>query len=224
MRTSKTIRELKFFLSKELAEEKMINGYMLLEILGVGVMLTGYEDAKLGVTIELLERGHKLITDNNLIIKRVAENDLEGYNRFDKSIMDSHFFIVNNKDGSKIDVTTQFGIKATRNMKRIDMLVVLEEWDEKKFYDRLGLDEVYEEFLGEKIPKVTVPVRKGRNLAIILETAALNYRLKMMGVNSAEYFMEESKKIIAANRVKQGDSDMNNDKLLPVRKLKMNLI
>ncbi len=220
MRTSKTIRELKFFLSKELAEEKMINGYMLLEILGVGVMLTGYEDAKLGVTIELLERGHKLITDNNLIIKRVAENDLEGYNRFDKSIMDSHFFIVNNKDGSKIDVTTQFGIKATRNMKRIDMLVVLEEWDEKKFYDRLGLDEVYEEFLGEKIPKVTVPVRKGRNLAIILETAALNYRLKMMGVNSAEYFMEESKKIIAANREKQGDSDMNNDKLLPVRKLK----
>lgn len=90
----------------------------------------------------------------------------------------------------------------------------------KKFYDRLGLDEVYEEFLGEKIPKVTVPVRKGRNLAIILETAALNYRLKMMGVNSAEYFMQESKKIIAANRVKQGDSDMNNDKLLPVRKLK----
>ena len=217
MRTTKTIRELKFFLSKELAEEKMINGYMLLEIMGVGVLLTGYEDAKLGVTIELLERGHKLVTDNNLIIRRMAENDLEGYNRFDKSQMDSHFFI-QNTDGSQIDVTTQFGIKATRKMKRIDMLVVLEEWNEKKFYDRLGLDEVYEEFLGEKILKLVIPVRRGRNLAIILETAALNYRLKKMGVNSAEYFMKESQKIIKANKAKQGDN--MNEKKLPVKKLK----
>lgn len=217
MRTTKTIRELKFFLSKELAEEKMINGYMLLEIMGVGVLLTGYEDAKLGVTIELLERGHKLITDNNLIIRRMAENDLEGCNRFDKSQMDSHFFI-QNTDGSQIDVTTQFGIKATRKMKRIDMLVVLEEWNEKKFYDRLGLDEVYEEFLGEKILKLVIPVRRGRNLAIILETAALNYRLKKMGVNSAEYFMKESQKIIMANRAKQGEN--MNEKKLPVKKLK----
>ena len=209
MRTTKTIRELKFFLSKELAEEKMINGYMLLEIMGVGVLLTGYEDAKLGVTIELLERGHKLVTDNNLIIRRMAENDLEGCNRFDKSQMDSHFFI-QNTDGSQIDVTTQFGIKA--------MLVVLEEWNEKKFYDRLGLDEVYEEFLGEKILKLVIPVRRGRNLAIILETAALNYRLKKMGVNSAEYFMKESQKIIMANRAKQGEN--MNEKKLPVKKLK----
>ncbi|MDO4588622.1 MAG: HPr(Ser) kinase/phosphatase [Fusobacterium sp.] len=217
MRTTTTIRELKFFLSKELAEEKMINGYMLLEIMGVGVLLTGYEDAKLGVTIELLERGHKLITDNNLIIKRMAENDLEGCNRFDKSQMDSHFFI-QNTDGSQIDVTTQFGIKATRNMKRIDMLVVLEEWNEKKFYDRLGIDEVYEEFLGEKILKLVIPVRRGRNLAIILETAALNFRLKMMGVNSAEYFMKESRKLIMANKAKQGEN--MNEKTLPVKKLK----
>ncbi len=220
MRTSKTIREMKFFLSKELAEEKMINGYMLLEILGVGVMLTGYEDAKLGVTIELLERGHRLITDNHLIIKRMAENDLEGYNFFDKSTMDSHFFLDNPKDGSKIDVTTLFGIKATRKMKRIDMLIVLEEWDEKKFYDRLGLDEVTEEFLGENIPKLTIPVRKGRNLAIIVETAALNYRLKAMGLNSARYFMKQSQMLIMKNKKKQGERNMNGDKLLSVMQLK----
>lgn len=103
-------------------------------------------------------------------------------------------------------------------MKRIDMLVVLEEWNEKKFYDRLGLDEVYEEFLGEKILKLVIPVRRGRNLAIILETAALNYRLKKMGVNSAEYFMKESQKIIMANRAKQGEN--MNEKKLPVKKLK----
>ena len=182
-RTSATIREAKFFLSKRLGEEQMVDGYIFLDVMGIGVLLTGYEDAKLGVTIELLERGHRLITDNHLMMKRVAENDLEGYNRVDKTIMDSHFFLDNLKDGSKIDVTTLFGIKATRKMKRIDFLIVLEEWNEKKFYDRLGLDEVYEEFLGGKIPKLTIPVRRGRNLAIIIETAALNYRLKMMGVN-----------------------------------------
>lgn len=220
MRTSATIREAKFFLSKRLGEEKMIDGYVFLEVMGIGVLITGYEDAKLGVTIELLERGHRLITDNHLVIKRIAENDLEGYNRIDKNIIDSHFFLDNKKDGSKIDVTTLFGIKATRKMKRVDFLIVLEEWNEKKFYDRLGLDEVYEEFLGGKIPKLTIPVRKGRNLAIIIETAALNYRLKMMGVNSAEYFMKESQKLITANGKKQGDKSMNNGKVLTVRQLK----
>lgn len=220
MRTSATIREAKFFLSKRLGEEQMIDGYIFLDVMGIGVLLTGYEDAKLGVTIELLERGHRLITDNHLMMKRIAENDLEGYNRVDKSVMDSHFFLDNKKDGSKIDVTTLFGIKATRKMKRIDFLIVLEEWNEKKFYDRLGLDEVYEEFLGGKIPKLTIPVRRGRNLAIIIETAALNYRLKMMGVNSAEYFMKESQKLIMANRRKQGDKCMNNGKVLTVKQLK----
>lgn len=219
--TSATIREMKFFLSKELAKEQMIDGYILMEILGIGVLLTGYEDAKLGVTIELLERGHKLITDNHLILKRIAENDLEGYNRTDKTMMDSHFFLDNPKDGSKIDITTIFGIKATRKMKRIDILIELENWNEKKFYDRLGLDTVYQEFLGEKIPKLTLPVRKGRNLAIIVETAALNYRLKRMGVNSAEFFMKESQKLILKNRKKQGEN-MKNEKKLSIQKLKNN--
>lgn len=219
-RTTATIREVKFFLSKALAKEEMVDGYIFLDVMGIGVLLTGYEDAKLGVTIELLERGHRLITDNHLMMKRIAENDLEGYNRMDKSVMDSHFFLDNPKDGSKIDVTTLFGIKATRKMKRIDLLIVLEEWDEKKFYDRLGLDEVYEEFLGGKIPKITLPVRKGRNLAIIIETAALNYRLKMMGVNSAEFFMMESQRLIEANRKKQGENSMNNGKILTVMQLK----
>lgn len=220
MRTSATIREAKFFLSKELAKEQMIDGYVCLDVMGIGVLITGYEDAKMGVTIELLERGHRLITDNHLIIKRMAENDLEGYNFFDKSAMDSHFFLNNPKDGSKIDVTTLFGIKATRKMKRIDMLIVLEEWDEKKFYDRLGLDEVTEEFLGETIPKITIPVRKGRNLAIIVETAALNYRLKAMGLNSAKYFMRQSQMLIMKNKKKQGERSMNGDKILSVMQLK----
>lgn len=220
MRTSATIREAKFFLSKELATEQMLDGYICMDIMGIGVLISGYNDAKLGVTIELLERGHRLITDTHLVVKRLAENDLEGYNLFDKTDMDSHFFLHNPKDNSKIDVTTLFGIKATRKAKRIDMLIVLEEWQEKKFYDRLGLDDTYETILGGKIPRITLPVRKGRNLAIIIETAALNYRLKAMGLNSAEYFMKQSQMLIKKNKMKQGVRDMNGEKILPVSKLK----
>ncbi|EHO16162.1 hypothetical protein HMPREF9466_03148 [Fusobacterium necrophorum subsp. funduliforme 1_1_36S] len=78
----------------------------------------------------------------------------------------------------------------------------MEEWDEKKFYDRLGLDIEYEIFVEEKIQKITLPVRKGRNLAVIIETAALNYRLRRMGLNSAEYFLSQSQKVIKENQEK----------------------
>lgn len=217
MKISETIRIVKGFLLKNLVEEVMIQDYMFLEIYGIGVLITGYEQAKIGVTLELLERGHRLITDDNVIVKRLAENELEGYNRLDKSLADSHFFILNKKDKAKIDVTTQFGIKATRDSKKIDIMIELEEWNDKKFYDRLGIDELYEEILGEKIPKLVLPVRRGRNLAVILETAAVNTRLKKMGESSAEYFVKESKKIIEENKKYKGDLMK---KGLPVRVLK----
>jgi len=217
MKTAETIRVVKNLLLKNLVEEVMLQGYMFLEIYGIGVLIAGYEQAKVGVTLELLERGHRLITDDNIIVKRLAENELEGYNRLDKSLEGSHFFISNKKDNTKIDVTTQFGIKGTRGSKKIDILIELEEWNEKKFYDRLGLDELSEEILGEKIPKLILPVRKGRNLAVILETAAVNTRLKRMGESSAEYFVKRSKEIIEENKKYKGDIMK---KGIPVRALK----
>ncbi|MGF6907239.1 HPr(Ser) kinase/phosphatase [Fusobacterium sp. PH5-44] len=217
MKISETIRVVKHFLLENLAEEVMLQDYMFLEIYGIGVLITGYEQAKIGVTLELIERGHRLITDDNIIVKRLAENELEGYNRLDKSLTDSHFFILNKKDKAKIDITTQFGIKATRNSKKIDIMVELEEWNDKKFYDRLGIDEEYEEILGEKIPRLVLPVRRGRNLAVILETAAVNTRLKKMGESSAEYFVKESKRIIEENKKYKGDLMK---KGLPVKVLK----
>ena len=93
----------------------MVDGYIFLDVMGIGVLLTGYEDAKLGVTIELLERGHRLITDNHLMMKRVAENDLEGYNRVDKTIMDSHFFLDNLKDGSNYSLWNKSYKKNEKN-------------------------------------------------------------------------------------------------------------
>jgi HPr kinase/phosphorylase len=217
--TPVTIREMKFFLASKFVDEVVINDHIFLEIFGLGVLVTGYEDAKIGVTIELLERGHRIITDDNIIVRRLAENYLEGSNRLDKSFQDSHFFLNNKKDRNKIDITTQFGISSTRTKKKIDLLIVLEEWNEKKFYDRLGIDEVYEEILGEKVPKIILPVRRGRNLAVILEAAAMNTRFKKMGNNSAEFFVAEAKKIIDENKKNKEENKMDKKGLI-VRILK----
>lgn len=216
-KTLESIRNIKFYLQKVLAEEMIINDYILLDVYGVGILITGYEDAKLGVTIELLERGHKFITDTRLKIERIANKFLVGSNTSDKDNGD-HFYLFG-KDGNNIDITSHFGIKSTRKTKKITLVIELEKWNEKKFYDRLGLDEIYKEFLGFKIPKVVLPVRKGRNLAIIVETAAINYRLKKTGVNSAEYFWKESQKIIEQNRLnKKRGIKLNDKEMLPVRK------
>ncbi|MGL4642610.1 MAG: HPr(Ser) kinase/phosphatase [Cetobacterium sp.] len=219
-KTIEFIRNAKFYLQKVLAEEILIDEYILLDVYGVGLLLTGYEDARLGATVELLERGHKFITDTRLKIRNIANRFILGSNTADKENGDSHFYLFG-KDGNDIDVTTHFGIKSTRKEKKINLLIELEKWDEKKFYDRLGLDELHEEFLGFKIPKVTLPVRKGRNLAIIIETAAINYRLKKTGVNSAEYFWKESKKLIEENRENKKRGLVVNDKTsMPVRYIK----
>nr|WP_307774973.1 HPr(Ser) kinase/phosphatase [uncultured Cetobacterium sp.] len=219
-RTTEFIRNSKFFLQKVLARETVINDHILLDVYGVGILLKGYEDARLGATVELLERGHKFITDTRLKIKNIANRFILGSNTSEKRKGDSHFYLFG-KDGNDIDVTTHFGIKSTRSSKKITLLIELEKWDEKKFYDRLGLDEVYEEFLGLKVPKVTLPVRKGRNLAIIIETAAINYRLKKTGVNSAEYFWRESRKLIEKNKKdKARGAAVDNKTSLPVSYIK----
>lgn len=218
LKTTETVREVKYYLQNELSQEIIIRDYIFMEIFGVGVLIGGYEEAKFGVTIELLEREHKFITDDNIVVKKINFDELLGSNRLNKNIRDSHFFLVN-KDNTKIDVTSHFGIKSTRTNKRIDIVIELERWNEKKFYDRLGLDAVHEPILGIGVPKLTLPVRKGRNLAVIVETAAMNHRLKKMGINSAEYFWEESKKIIAQNREARGESKEETLKELSVEKM-----
>ncbi|KXA14708.1 MULTISPECIES: HPr(Ser) kinase/phosphatase [Fusobacterium] len=216
---SETIRELKFYLLRQLWIEEVYEDYALMEIHGIGVLLTGYEDAKIGSMIELVGRGHRLITDRNVLIRRLGENDVEGMNMLEKTTEKDHFFIENHR-GRQIDVTSHFGVKSTRKKKKINIVIHLEEWDEKKFYDRLGLDVEYEVFVGEKIQKITLPVRKGRNLAVIIETAALSYRLRRMGLNSAEYFLSESQRIIRENQEKRGLNMGNKTMAMPVRKLK----
>lgn len=215
LKTTETLRDIKFFLQKSLAEEYILKDYIFMEVYGVGVLIGGYEEAKFGLTVELLERGHKIITDDNILIKKDFIENLLGSNRLDKKLPDSHFFLSN--DGNiPIDVTMHFGIKSTRVSKRIDILINLEKWVEKKFYDRLGIDTVYEDILGIEIPKFTLPVKKGRNLAVIVEAGAMNHRLKKMGINSAEYFWKESMKIIESNKVRKDKMGIENKKNLKV--------
>ena len=214
------IRELRKFLQKELAPEIVINRYVFLEIFGMGVLLSGYKSAVIGTTIELIEKGHRFVTGEMLTIKKTAEDMLMGENAYNDGHQENNYFL---KVGTeeKINIVEYFGIGATRNSKQINLIVNLEKWQDKKFYDRLGIDEENQYLLGVQIPKLNIPVRKGRNLAIILETAAMNIRMKRLGKNPAEYFMEATKKLIQANRRKKiGDNTMGFIKGLSIRELK----
>lgn len=215
MRATRFIKELNFYLRNTLGREGMINQQILLEVYGIGIILRGQEDLKLGATIELLERGHKFITDNRLGIKE-TESGLSGMNSKADIVPERDYYLVMN-GGDDINVTNYFGIKSTRPAKKINMIIELEPWQDKKFYDRLGLDEVREDILGYQIPKITLPARKGRNLAVVIETAAINYRLKAMGVDSARYFMEESKKLIQKNKKRRECGEMMCEDSLSVK-------
>lgn len=198
MRATRFIKELNFYLKNALGREAMLDKHILLEVYGIGILLRGPEELKIGATVELLERGHKFITDARLNLKE-TENGLFGMNSKAEIIPGKDYFLEMQGE-ENINITNYFGVKSTRPVKKVDMIIELEVWQEKKFYDRLGIDEVREEILGYKLPKITLPARKGRNLAVIIETAAINFRLKAMGFNSAKYFMEESKKLIKKNR------------------------
>lgn len=198
MRATKFIKELNFYLKNALGREAMLDKHILLEVYGIGILLRGPEELKIGAAVELLERGHKFITDARLNLKE-TENGLFGMNSKAEIIPGKDYFLEMQGE-ENINITNYFGVKSTRPVKKVDMIIELEVWQEKKFYDRLGIDEVREEILGYKLPKITLPARKGRNLAVIIETAAINFRLKAMGFNSAKYFIEESKKLIKKNR------------------------
>ena len=212
-KTAVVIRKLKYFLQRKLAPEIRVEEHVLVEIFGIGVLIAGYQDARIGTTLELIERGHKYITDENLIIKKIGSDILLGENGFDKSNVKTHFYLGTGNKNTDIDITNNYGIIATRRTKEINLYINLEKWDKRKFYDRLGIDKKFEEILGVDIPKLSLPVRKGRNLAVIIETAAINERLKQIGVNSSEYFLEETRKLIAFNRQKKKGDEMKENGL-----------
>ena len=156
---------------------------VLVEVYGEGLLLIG--DSGVGkseTAIELVKRGHRLIADDAVEIKRVSAKTLVG------SAPEIIRHYVELRGIGLVDVRRIFGMGAVKETEKIDLVVNLELWVQGKMYDRLGLDEEKVEILGNQIPSITIPVKPGRNLAIILEIAAMNNRQKKMGYNTAEEF------------------------------------
>ena len=170
-------------LNRELAPRITRHG-VLVEVYGEGVLIVGESGAgKSETAIELIKRGHRLIADDAVEIRKVSYNTLEG-----SSPSNIRHFIELRVIGI-INARRIFGMGAVKPKEKIDMVVQLEEWDATKAYDRLGLDNEYTRLLEVKVPVITVPITPGRNLAVIVETAAMNNRQKKMGYNGAKELM-----------------------------------
>lgn len=178
--TSNFLSEAILYLSGELAPGISIHG-VLVDIYGEGILIMGESGiGKSEAALELIRRGHRLVTDDVVEIHKLSDDTLVG-----KSPAITQYFIELRGIGI-IDVKTLFGIEAVKEKQTIDLIIKLETWTKEQEYDRLGLDEQYMEILGTKIVCHSVPIRPGRNLAVICEAAAVNHRQKKMGYNAAE--------------------------------------
>ena len=130
--------------------------------------------------LELIKRGHRLVTDDVVEIHKVSDETLVG-----TAPGITRNFIELRGIGI-IDVKALFGVQSVKETQNIDLVITLEEWNREKEYDRLGMEQEYTEFLGNKVVCHSIPIRPGRNLAIIVESASVNYRQKQMGYNAAE--------------------------------------
>jgi len=154
---------------------------VLVEVYGEGILILGESGVgKSETAIELVKRGHRLVADDAVEIKRVSQRTLVG----SAPEIIRHFIEI--RGIGIIDVKKIFGMGAVKDTERIDLVINLEVWKENTVYDRLGLEEEYTNILGLDIPSLTIPVKPGRNLAIIVEVAAMNHRQKKMGYNAAE--------------------------------------
>lgn len=167
---------------------------VLVEVYGEGLLLLG--DSGVGkseTAIELVKRGHRLIADDAVEIKRASAKALVG------SAPEIIRHYVELRGIGLVDVRRLFGMGAVKDAEKIDLIISLEHWVQGKMYDRLGLDEEKMDILGIELPCITIPVKPGRNLAIIIEIAAMNNRLKKMGYNTAEEFNKKLMSQLEAN-------------------------
>ena len=177
--TSKLVLNLTNYLNNRLAPRITRHG-VLVDVYGVGIMITGESGVgKSEAALELVKRGHRLVADDVVDIKRISDKRLIG----ESPEVVRHFMEI--RGIGIIDISAMYGIGSVIHSKSIDMVVNLELWKKDKEYDRLGLTEEFTELLGVKVPLLELPIRPGRNVAIVLEVAARNYRLKQQGYNAA---------------------------------------
>lgn len=178
--TSYFMSSLIAWLNVELAPRITRHG-VLVEVYGEGVLILGESGVgKSEAAVELLKRGHRLVADDAVEIKRVSAISLIG----SAPEIIRHFIEI--RGIGIVDVRKIFGMGAVKDSEKIDMIIHLEQWDKDKSYDRLGMEDQTTEILGIQVPSIQVPIRPGRNLAVIVEVAAMNNRQKKMGFNAAE--------------------------------------
>ena len=178
--TSTFMAEIIRWLNVELAPCISIHG-VLVDVYGDGVLILG--DSGIGkseAALELIKRGHRLVSDDVVEIRRVSDATLVG------SAPDITRHFIELRGIGIIDVKTLFGVESVKDTQSIDLVIKLEEWDKDREYDRLGLEEEYTEFLGNRVVCHSLPIRPGRNLAVIVESAAVKHTQKKMGYNAAQ--------------------------------------
>ena len=186
------------YLEGQLAPMTTVHG-VLVDVYGIGVLITGKSGVgKSETALELVKRGHRLVADDAVEIRQVAKNVLIG----NAPKLLSHMLEI--RGIGIIDMMTLFGASAVKDDKRILLVIDLELWDPDKVYDRLGIDGEKMKIIDSELTKLTVPVKPGRNLSVIIEVAAMDYRMKRLGINAAEAF---SKKLDLAIAEEAGNSD-----------------
>ena len=178
--TSDLMAEVIRWLKVKLAPCISIHG-VLVDVFGEGVLIMGESGiGKSEAALELIKRGHRLVSDDVVEIRKVSDATLVG----SAPAITKHFIEL--RGIGIIDVKSLYGVESVKDTQNIDMVIKLEDWDKDKEYDRLGLEDRYTEFLGNQVVCHNIPIRPGRNLAIIVESAAVNYRQKKMGYNAAQ--------------------------------------
>ena len=186
---SSLITSLKTFLAPRITRHGV-----LVEIYGEGILIFG--DSGIGkseAAVELVKRGHRLVADDAVELKRISSNELIG------GAPDVLRHYIELRGIGVINVAKLFGMGAVKDSASIDLIINIVPWQDGEIYDRLGLESQYTDILGVKIPSITVPVTPGRNLAVIFEVAAMNNRQKRMGYNAAVEFTEQLSKFFQQN-------------------------
>ncbi len=192
--TSAFMAEIIRWLNVKLAPCISVHG-VLVDVYGEGVLITGESGiGKSEAALELVKRGHRLVTDDVVELRKVSDDTLVG------SAPDVTKHLIELRGIGIVDIKALFGASSVKDTQNVDLVIRLEDWDKDKEYDRLGLEENYTEYLGNKIVCHNIPIRPGRNLAIICESAAVNHRQKKMGYNAAQELYARVQNSLAKKR------------------------
>ena len=194
MSTSAFMAEIIRWLNVKLAPCISVHG-VLVDVYGEGVLITGESGiGKSEAALELIKRGHRLVSDDVVEIRKVSDDTLVG------TAPDITRHFIELRGIGIIDVKSLFGVSSVMDTTNITLVIRLEDWDKEKKYDRLGLEESYTEYLGNKVVCHNIPIRPGRSLAIICECAAVNHRQKKMGYNAAQELYQRVQNSLSKGR------------------------